>query len=252
MRPAPWDERSLGVSVIELVEIAGHEPAALDAVLAGVDRLCAAEGVGLATTRIAASAEPAVAALRRADYRHVETSHALRLSPVTVAPGLRRGLTIERAQPADATALAELVRTFEHSRYLEDDRIHPARGRERAAGWIVDSLTNGDEVMVTRRNGMIAAVMSWHRTRDEVRLLLGGTALAAGPIAAMFWAAILEHLAAAGVVAIETRVSAANPAALRLHRALGFVAGGPDLGMTKLYSGGAAVVGAPPESPRTT
>ncbi|MGE0869042.1 MAG: hypothetical protein AB7P03_10775 [Kofleriaceae bacterium] len=248
LRRAPWDEPCLGVPVIELLEVTGESAAALDAALGAVDELCASDQIGLVTTRVAERAQPVVAALIRAGYCHVETSYPLRLAPLDVPGALRRGLAISPAVRADANALVDLAHSFEHSRYLEDQRIHPARGRARTAQWIVDSLSNGDEVMVARRHAAIAAVMSWRRSGDVVRLLLGGTAPDAGPIAPMFWAAIVLELAGRGVRAIETRVSAANDAALRLHRALGFMAGEPDLGMTKIYPWGAAIVRTSPAS----
>lgn len=252
-RAVPWDALALGVPVIELIELAGDEPAALDAVLAAVDATCATEAVGVATTRIVACADAAVAALARAGYRHVETSHALRLAPVVIARGLDRGLSIEPATTADAPALAALaLAAFTHSRYLEDDRIHPARARARMARWIIDSLGNGDDVVVARRRGALAAAMSWRRVGDSVRLLLGGTAQDAGPIAPLFWTAVVRELAGRGVRAIHTRVSTANPAALRLHHALGFVAGEPELGMTKLYPVGEPIVGSPPRDVERT
>ncbi|MGE0549191.1 MAG: hypothetical protein AB7O24_14475 [Kofleriaceae bacterium] len=252
LRPAPWDEPCLGVRVTELVEITGDEPAALGAVLDAVDEENRADGVGLATTRIGERSQIIVAALQHAGYCHVETSFSLRLAPLEVPAGLRRGLAITRATRADAAGLVELSKSFEYSRYLEDDRIHRDRGRARTAQWIVDSLSNGDEVMVSHRNGAIAAAMSWRQTGDVVRLLLGGTAPDAGPIAPMFWAAVVLELAGRGVRAIETRVSAANDAALRLHLALGFVAGQSELGMTKIYPSGVAIVGTVPDASRTT
>ena len=252
-RAVPWDAIALGVPVVELVELAGDEPAALAAALAAVDATCATEAVGVATIRIPARAHAAVAALVRAGYRHVETSHALRLSPVVIPRGLDRGLSIEPATTADAPALAALaLAAFTHSRYLEDDRIHPARARARMARWIVDSLGNGDDVVVARRRGALAAAMSWRRTGDEVRLLLGGAAPDAGPIAPLFWAAVVRELAGRGVRAIHTRVSTANPAALRLHQTLGFVAGAPELGLTKIYPAGEAIVGSPPRDVERT
>jgi hypothetical protein len=183
--------------------------------------------------------------------RAVETSHALTLDLAAWSPppSLRRAVAVEPATAADAPALAELAATaFDYSRFHEDPRIHPARARGRYRRWIVDSLSNGDEVWVHRRAGQVAALMSFRRVAPtQVELRLGGVAVGLGPLASMFWVGVLRGLAAQGVAAIATRVSAANAGALRLHDALGFARGPIAIGATKLYA--PSLVAAPP--PRT-
>ncbi len=252
----PWDTPALGVSVLELVEPETVPAPTLDAALATLDLHCRTERIGLVTTRVGAEHLQTVAALSRAGFREVETSYALRLEPVAPPALAWRGaaLPLEPASACDAPALAEFAtRAFSHSRYHEDERIHPARANARMGHWIIDSLTNGDEILLTRRNHAIAALMSFRQCGDTVRFRLGGTAPEAGPVGGMFWAAVIGELARRGVRVIETRVSARHPAALKLHEAFGFVAGPPELGMTRILSDAAPLLASsPPDAARTT
>jgi hypothetical protein len=246
-RFAPWDLRSLGVPVVEILEIRGEDPTELVTLLAGFDAQMVAEGVGLATLRTSADRLALAEALHGAGFHRVETSHPLRLALSTAHSSLlRRTVEVERATAADSDELSAMARdAFEFSRYHEDRRIHPARARARYYHWIADSLVNGDEVLIHRDRGRLVALMSYRLRGEVATLLLGGVRPEAGPIAAMFWAGVLGHLRERGVHVVDTRVSAANAAALRLHLAMGFVAGGTDLGFTKIYPGGALVGAAP-------
>lgn len=251
-RLTPWDADGLGLpATAELVELDDGPASAQAVVLAALDDDLGARDVALVTTRVAAERTATLAALTAAGWRAVETSHALTLDLAgwSPPPSLRRAVAVEPATAADALALAELAATaFDYSRFHEDPRIHPARARGRYRRWIVDSLSNGDEVWVHRRAGQVAALMSFRRVAPtQVELRLGGVAVGLGPLASMFWVGVLRGLAAQGVAAIATRVSAANAGALRLHDALGFARGPIAIGATKLYA--PSLVAAPP--PRT-
>ncbi len=240
-RPTPWDARALGVATVELLELGYGDPAALPAALAAFDRALVADAVGLATTRVA---DPTlVAALAAAGFAAIETSHALALDLAAHDPAAAfgRAVAVEAAVAADRDLLIALARDgFDYSRFHEDARIHPSRARERYARWMADSLAeslagDGDEVWVHRHRDAIAAVMTFRRSGDRVRLYLGGTAAGLGLVAPMFWTGVLGRLRSEGVARIDTRVSAANVAALRLHRALGFAITRTDTGCTKIY-----------------
>jgi hypothetical protein len=251
-RLTPWDADGLGLpATAELVELDDGPASAQAVVLAALDDDLGARDVALVTTRVAAERTATLAALTAAGWRAVETSHALTLDLAgwSPPPSLRRAVAVEPATAADALALAELAATaFDYSRFHEDPRIHPARARGRYRRWIVDSLSNGDEVWVHRRAEQVAALMSFRRVAPtQVELRLGGVAVGLGPLASMFWVGVLRGLAAQGVAAIATRVSAANAGALRLHDALGFARGPIAIGATKLYA--PSLVAAPP--PRT-
>lgn len=253
-RLTPWDADGLGLdATAELVELDDGAPAALAALLTAVDVAAQAAGCALITTRLAASRAIARAALTDAGWREIERSFslALALPGWEPPPTLRRAIAVEPAGPADAEALAELAGSaFDYSRFHEDPAIHPSRSRARYRRWIVDSLENGDEIWVHRRAGAIAALMSFRRrSATEVQLLLGGAALGLGLLAPMFWVGVLRRLAADGVTVVTSRVSAANDGAVRLHDALGFIRGAPEVGATKLYA--PASVAAPWSPPRT-
>lgn len=239
-RPTPWDARGLGVSTVELTGVSYGDPAALPAALAALDDALCADAIGLATTRVPLADAALVAALIGAGFAHVETSHPLALA--LAAHGLpQRTVAVEPAVAADRDALVALARDgFDYSRFHEDARIHPSRARERYARWIADSLDQslagaGDEVWLHRHRGAIAAVMTFRRAGDRVQLYLGGTAAGLGLVAPMFWTGVLLRLRGEGVDRVDTRVSAANVAALRLHTALGFAITGTDAGCTKIY-----------------
>lgn len=253
-RATPWDARGLGVSTVELAEVAYADAAALPAALAALDRALA--GVGLVTTRVPLADAPLVAALTAAGFAHVETSHAIALALGAADPATwRRAVAVEPATAADRDALVALARDgFDYSRFHEDPRIHPARARHRYALWIADSLDQslagaGDTVWIHRHRGALAAVMSFRRHGERVQLYLGGTAPGLGLVAPMFWAGVLARLRGEGVVRVDSRISAANRGAVRLHAALGFAFAAPDAGCTRIYDG---AVGSPPGStPRT-
>lgn len=214
-RLTPWDADGLGLpATAELLELDDGPPSAQAAVLGALDDELVAGGVALVTTRLAAARTSTLAAVTAAGWVAVETSHALTLDLAGWAPppSLRRTVAVEPAVVADAPALAELAATaFDYSRFHEDPRIHPDRARGRYRRWIVDSLTNGDEVWVHRRGGQVAALMSFRRVAPtQVELRLGGVALGLGPLASMFWVGVLGGLAGQGITAIATRVSAAN------------------------------------------
>ena len=248
-RRTPWDGRALGVATIEVLELTLADDAAAAPLLAALEQVCLAGGIGLATVRIDAGRRGLTQALQRAGFAYVETSHPLVLAPLAgraVEQVFRRTVPIERTTAADGDELAALARdAFDYSRFHEDARIHPARARARYHGWIFDSLARGDELWVHRRAGRIAALMTFAVTGDRAQLFLGGTRPGDELIAPMFWTAIVAMLRDRGCTAIATRVSAANLAALRLHLALGFVATATELGFTRIYPGG-EVVGAPP------
>lgn len=250
-RPTPWDARALGVPTIELVSIdlAAEDGGAAASLLSALDATCRARAIGLATVRIDAGRRPLKQALQDAGFAYVETSHPLTLV-LRAGRGpdgsLRRTVPIEQATAADQAELAALARdAFDHSRFHEDPRIHPARARARYHGWIADSVARGDELWVHRRGGAIAALMTFAVRGTDVQLYLGGTRPGDELVAPMFWAAIVAMLRERGVAAIHTRVSAANLGALRLHLALGFVATATDLGFTRIYPGGELVGTAP-------
>jgi hypothetical protein len=248
-RATPWDARVMGTSTVEITEIAYAAPGRLGPLWAAFDAACGGDGVGLATTRISADDRALADHLQRAGFHYVETSHPLRLEPLAgrdFAAVFRKVVAVEHATPHDVEAVAALARdAFEFSRYHEDSRIHADRARARHARWIRDSFTNGDEVLVHRHRGEVAAVMSYRMRDDAATLHLGGTLPGLGPVAPMFWAGVLCHLRDRGVRVIDTRASVANLAAVRLHLALGFVPLGTDLGFTKIYPRG-AVVSSPP------
>lgn len=254
-RDTPWDARALGVPTVELLAVHRAGDEALPAALAALDDHLAAAGCGLVTTRVPAADAPLVAALAAAGFAPVETSHALTLDLAARDPlaTFRRTVAVEPALASDRDALVALARDgFDYSRFHEDARIHPARARDRYARWIADSLDahlagTGDRVWIHRHRGALAAVMTFRPiTLGACTLLLGGTAAGANLVAPMFWTGVLAGLRAEGAARIDTRVSAANAAALRLHLALGFTIASTDTGLTKLYPGGAAVVAAPP------
>lgn len=251
-RPTPWDARGLGVSTVELTAIEYADPAGLGPALAALDGALLAEGVGLATTRVPLADAALVAALIAAGYAHVETSHPLALDLAAWRPG--RAAPAADATAADRDALIALATEgFDYSRFHEDPRVHPSRARARYASWIADSLDQhlagaGDSVWVHHHRGLLAAVMSFRRRGERVQLYLGGTAAGLGLIAPMFWTGVLIRLRAEGVVHVDTRVSAANTGAVRLHAALGFATAGTDAGCTKIYDGS---VGLPRTAART-
>ncbi|MCE9577002.1 MAG: hypothetical protein K8W52_27900 [Deltaproteobacteria bacterium] len=246
----PWDRRSLGVTTVELLAVDYADPVGLPQALAEFDRVAIADAVGLATIRVAAADRALIAALVGAGFAHVETSHPLALDLAAHDPArvFRRAVDVEVAGPGDRDELVALARDgFDYSRFHEDARIHPGRARARFAWWIADSLKDDrDEVWIHRHAGAIAALMSFRRQGDRVQLLLGGTRPDAGPIAPLFWAGVLTRLRAEGATMVATRISAANPAALRLHTAFGFVETATDAGLTKIYPDG-ALVGSPPD-----
>lgn len=252
-RPTPWDARALGVATLELCELGpvddGDGGARARAVLAALEADCVARGVGLATVRVDAGRRGWKHALQDAGFAYVETSHPLTLAPLAgrdVERVFRRAVPIERATRADQAELAALARDgFDHSRFHEDARIHPARARARYHAWIGDNFAADDELWITRRAGAIAALMTLRVTGDQVQLFLGGTRRGDELIASMFWAAVVMMLRDRGLAAIATRVSAANLPALRLHHALGFVATATDLGFTRIFPGGERVGTAP-------
>ncbi len=248
-RPTPWDARALGVATVELCEIAVERDDVAPPLLAALEAACVAGGVGLATVRIDAGRRGWKHALQAAGFEFVETSHPLTLAPLAgrdVERVFRRTVAIERATRADQAELAALARDgFDHSRFHEDVRIHPARARARYHGWIGDNLDAGDELWIHRRATGIAALMTLRVTGDQVQLFLGGTRRGDELVAPMFWAAIVAMLRDRGLAAIATRVSAANLPALRLHHALGFVATATDLGFTRIFPGGERVGTAP-------
>ncbi|HVV85016.1 MAG TPA: hypothetical protein VHE35_18255 [Kofleriaceae bacterium] len=251
-RPTPWDARALGVDTIEITELATDRDGAAPALLARLEAVAAARRVGLATVRVDAERRALKQALQDAGYAYVETSHPLVLAPLAgrdVERVFRRTVPLERATRADQDELAALARdAFDHSRFHEDARIHPARARARYHGWIADNFDHGDELWLHRRATGIGALMTLRVEGDRARLLLGGTRPADSLVAPMFWAAIVAMLRDRGLAAIDTRVSAANLAALRLHVALGFVATATELGFTRIFPGG-EVVGTPPDRP---
>ena len=248
-RPTPWDARALGVATVEITAITLERDDAAPALLAALEATLAARGVGLATLRIDAGRRALTQAVQAAGFAYVETSHPLRLAPLAgrdVEKVFRRTVAIERATAADRAELAALARdAFDHSRFHEDARVHPARARARYHGWIGDSYDHGDELWVHRRAGGIAALMTLRATGDQVQLFLGGTRAGDSLVAPMFWAAVVAMLRDRGLAAIDTRVSAANLAALRLHLALGFVATATELGFTRIFPGGEVVGRAP-------
>jgi len=246
-RPTPWDARGLGVATVELTAVTYQDARALPAALAALDDALIADGIGLASTRVASVDVALVDALTTAGFAPVERSHPLALGLATASLP-RRTVAVEVATVDDRDALVALARDgFDYSRFHEDVRIHPSRSRDRYARWIADSLAQqlagtGDEVWVHRHHGALAAVMTFRRRADHVQLYLGGTAPGLGLVAPMFWTGVLARLRAEGVVTIDTRVSAANVAAMRLHAALGFAIIGADVGCTKIYD---ATVGQP-------
>jgi hypothetical protein len=249
-RPAPWDDRALGVPTVEITALSGSP--VLPALLARFDALCAARGTGLATVRIAAADRVAKRDLQAAGWQYVETSHPLRLAPIpadlaALGPIGRRRVPVELATIADLPALQAIaIAAFDHSRYHEDLRIHPARAQARHAAWIADTFARGDECLVHRdRAGEVVALMTYRRRDDAAMLFLGGTRPGAELYAPMFWVGVIADLRERGVRAIDTRVSAANLGAMRLHLALGFSAHGCDLGFNKLYPNGASLGSAP-------
>ncbi|MBK9029863.1 MAG: hypothetical protein IPL61_00725 [Myxococcales bacterium] len=247
-RPTPWDAAGLGVAAtLELVALAGADPAELAAALAEVDAIAATVGAALATTRVDADAAVARAALASAGYVEVERSAALTLALVERDPRVvfGRAVAVAPATVADGPELGELAATaFDFSRFHEDPRIHPGRAQGRYRRWIVDSLGNGDEVWVHRHRGAIAALMSFRRRGPRVQLLLGGARPELGPLAPMFWAGVLARLRDEGVVVVDTRVSLANGPALRLHAAFGFAPTRTDVGATRIYD--ASTLASPP------
>jgi len=250
-RDTPWDARALGVASAEIVAIDG-DPAGAPPLLAELDRVAAAAGIGVIVVRLPAEARELKRHVQVAGYQFVETSHPLRLAPIPadLGPIGRRRVAIEDAAGADRDPIAELARaSFDHSRFHEDARVHPARARARHAGWIGDSFDRGDGCLIHRRAGGVAAIMTFRLDGAAATLFLGGTRPGLELIAPMFWAAVVAELAARGATRIDTRVSAANLGALRLHLALGFVARGTDHGFTRIYDGALASVGSPPAPP---
>lgn len=253
-RSTPWDQASLGIATAEILDLTGAS-AELPALLARFDAVCAERAVGLAITRIPATDRAAKLALQEAAWRFVETSHPLRLEPIpadltTLGPIGRRRVPVERATVTDLPALSAIATAaFDHSRFHEDPRVHRDRARARHAGWIADTFARGDECLVHRdRAGAIVALMTYRIRGDAVALYLGGTRPGSELAAPMFWTGVLADLRDRGARTIDTRVSAANLGAMRLHLALGFVALGCDLGFARLYPNGASV-SSPPGSP---
>jgi hypothetical protein len=250
-RLTPWDQRALGVPTAEITSLGG-EPADVPALLARFDAVCAEHAIGMAITRIPAEARAEKLHLQEAGWRYVETSHPLHLEPIPAdfaalgAVGRRR-VPVELATLADQPELAALAAAaFDHSRFHEDPRVHVARARARHGGWIADGFARGDECLVHRdRAGAIAALMTYRRRGDAVQLFLGGPRPGAELIAPMFWVAVLDALRERGARRVDTRVSAANLGAMRLHLALGFVTVGCDLGFARLFPAGAAVASPP-------
>ena len=247
-RPTPWDARALGVDTVEITELEVERDDAVPALLAAFEAEARARGAGLATLRVDAGRRALKQELQDAGFAYVETSHPLVLAPLgrELPPALRRTVGLERASEADRAELQALAHdAFEHSRFHEDPRVHPARARARYAGWIADSFAHGDELWLHRRGGRVAALMTLRVTGPRAQLYLGGTRDGEALIAPMFWAAVIVMLRDRGCASIATRVSAANLGALRLHLALGFVATATELGFTRIFPGGEAVGRAP-------
>ena len=109
---------------------------------------------------------------------------------------------------------------------LIEDNAHGLFGRWRGRplgtfGALATQSFHDTKNLGCGEGGALAAVMSFRRRGDHVQLWLGGTHPEVGAVAPMFWAGVLARLRDQGVATVATRVSLANPPALRLHAGRG-------------------------------
>lgn len=227
-RETPWDQRSLGLNAIEILEIQYGGEAGLDALLKSLDKHCVANRVDLAYLRIDALDKRLKKALNHAGFEFIETSLKMahqNMQKYDFGKIIPPRFQLQQPSGEDIPQIKRIAYdAFDFSRFHEDYNISESGARQRYADWIDDLLKQDRKFLVYKPAGCVRSFLAYDEPMTGiVNLVLAGSEKSQGYLSPFFWSSFLAKLKNDGATRVETTISAANVPIINLYARFGFV-----------------------------
>jgi ribosomal protein S18 acetylase RimI-like enzyme len=225
--PVPWDSAIFGVAVFEIDNIVADETASDEVVIASLRRLPDQLGAALCYVRLSPTRSRESALLQRAEYLFVEYSFKLRNKHLQKPDTAKPGMMLRRAETGDEAALAAIAHeAFVSERLIRDSRISIELARRRYEMWLRTSLHSAtDLVVVPDLPGPPKGfgVIRGDPPEGHVALAAIAPHLRGSGFGVRLYSSLVWELKQRGYRVGTTRVSANNPAVIRLWQSQGFL-----------------------------
>ena len=228
----PWDTEIFGFPVAQIERIAlkaGAEPGdGMRQLQAWMDH----HRIRLASCRLDSRALRESMLLEAHGFRFIEMVYSPVLAPIPDGGAADEELSIDTAVDADLPVIEAIAgAAFDTGRYRLDWRIDPAAGDRRYRVWVRNSFSDQRQQVLkaTVAGEMVGFFIVEERPDRSAywHLTAIAPAFQGQGVGKRLWRAMVGRHRQAGLVRIETTISAHNPPVMNLYAALGFRFGAP-------------------------